>query len=257
MLLSVRKAGPKDQIPGKSDIVIIHGTGASSELFLNQMELLASQGHRVFMPDLRGHGETHEPGEHTDIDVHMTDLTETLTHCGIRFPAIFIGHSLGAIISVMMAERQPELFERILAISMPGKVARVVSTIFGYVFELPLEKLRGSFISQKLPRRTQVILNTDRRSLKQIVHNFAAVDFISRAPRMEVPVHFSVGRMDIVALATHVETMHKLIPGSTLRVFDWSGHCCMEDQPHQFNQWLLEKVSEHHVERKPTKALAK
>jgi pimeloyl-ACP methyl ester carboxylesterase len=243
MLLSVRKSGPQTAEPGKPDVVIIHGTGASSELFLEQMELLASQGHRVYMPDLRGHGETHEPGEHTDIDVHMSDLIETLNHSQVRFPAIFIGHSLGAIISVMMAERQPDLFERVLAISMPGRVPRLLSSIFGWVFLLPLEGLRGSLIHRTLPKRTQVILNTNRHSLRQIVNNFSSVDFVSKAPELRVPVHFSVGRMDAIALSPYVEKMHKLMPGSTLKIFEWSGHCCYEDQPLLFNQWLLEKVS--------------
>ena len=242
MLLSVRKAVPATTDPEKLDVVIIHGTGASSELFVKQMELLASQGYRVYMPDLRGHGETHEPGEHTDIDVHVSDLLETLTHSEVRFPAIFIGHSLGAIISIMMAERQPELFERILAVSMPGRVPKLITTIFGWVFQLPLEKLRGSMIHRSLPKRTQVMLNTERHSLQQIVNHFGSVDFVRSTPSVKVPVHFSVGRMDVVAPYNHVETMHRQLPGSTLRIFEWSGHCCMEDQPAMFNQWLLETV---------------
>jgi pimeloyl-ACP methyl ester carboxylesterase len=242
MLLSVRKAVPQTVDPTKPDVVIIHGTGASSALFVNQMELLAAQGFRVYMPDLRGHGETHEPGEHTDIDVHVSDLLETLTHSEVRFPAIFIGHSLGAIISIMMAERQPELFERVLAVSMPGRVPKLVTTIFGWVFQFPLEKLRGSTIHRSLPKRMQVMLNTERHSLQQIVNHFGSVDFVRNTPSVKVPVHFSVGRMDVVAPANHVETVHKQVPGSTLCIFEWSGHCCMEDQPTMFNQWLLEKV---------------
>lgn len=241
MRLHIQQLGPEVSAE-KPDVVVIHGTGSSSELWEKHMSLLAYEGYRCFMPNLRGHGQTHEPEEPTDLDVHIGDVLETLEHHEVRFPAIFVGHSLGAIISVLMAERRPELFEQILAISMPGRVFPILPSVFDFLFTLPYERLRGSAVHKSLPRRNQVMINTHRHSLRQIVSNFRSVDFISRAPQLSCPIHFSGGRMDVVAPAMYVEQMHRLTPNSTLRIFEWAGHCCMDDQPEQFKEWFLEKV---------------
>jgi pimeloyl-ACP methyl ester carboxylesterase len=60
-------------------------------------------------------------------------------------------------------------------------------------------------------------------------------------------VHFSVGRFDPIAPAHHVKTIHKSMTVSTLRVFEWAGHNCMDERPKEFNTWLLEKLEEERV----------
>src|SRR5215475_426356 len=105
MKLAVKIEGPSFT-PGSPlpDLVMIHGTGANSEMWRPQVDLLKSRGYRCFLPEFRGHGESHEPGHLTDIEVHVSDMLESIMDVGITFPAVFIGHSLGAIISIELAE---------------------------------------------------------------------------------------------------------------------------------------------------------
>ncbi len=83
----------------KADVVFIHGTGSSSEMWQPQVELLNGLGYRCFVIDLRGHGKSIEPGEPTNLAVHNADVLQTIENSEVRFPAVFVGHSLGAIIS--------------------------------------------------------------------------------------------------------------------------------------------------------------
>lgn len=244
MLLSHHEfVGMEGWTGDRPDVVLIHGTGADATLWQPQVELLTKMGHRCFLPELRGHGRTAEPGEPTDLDVHIDDILETLKALNVRFPCVFVGHSLGAIISVVLAERQPELFAKILAVSLPGRVPRTVSTLFRFLTTWPFAMVKGTFVHKSLPRRERILIDTELFSLKQIVLNLSMVNFVDRPLEVKCPVHFSVGRLDVVAPWMHVEKMHEGLPGSTLRIFEWAGHCCMDDQPDQFNEWFLECMS--------------
>jgi pimeloyl-ACP methyl ester carboxylesterase len=226
------------------DLVMIHGTGAHAEMWRPQVELLKSRGYRCFLPDLRGHGESDEPGHPTDVHAHLKDMDDSLFDQGIRFPAVFIGHSLGAIISLELAERRPELFKQILAVGMPVRVLPAVAGAFKILLNAPFEKLRGTVIHERLPWRERTLISTNRHSLEQIYEHIGSLNYVDRQFDIDCPVHFSVGAFDPVALAHYVKKMHKSIPSSTLRVFEWAGHNCMDERPEEFNRWLLEKLGD-------------
>jgi pimeloyl-ACP methyl ester carboxylesterase len=231
-----------------SDVVLIHGTGSGAEMWKPQVEMLVSRGYRCFVPDLRGHGLTADPGEHTDLEVHLRDVEETLKTLDIQYPAIFIGHSLGAIISLTLAERRPELFQQVFAVGMPGKVLPPVSVAFRLFLNAPFEKLRGTTFHERLPWRPRTMISTHRNALTQIVDNFGSLDFVSRALEVTCPVHFAVGRWDPVAPLYFVEKMHRALPGSTLHVFEWAGHNMMDQYPEQFNDWLLRHLTNREID---------
>lgn len=240
MKLSVTTAGDVGFIKGHaSDVVLIHGTGSGAEMWKPQVELLVSMGYRCILPDLRGHGLTHEPGEPTDIEVHLRDIEETFRELDIQYPATFIGHSLGAIISLTLAERRPELFQQIFAVGMPGKVLPPLSMAFRMFLNVPFEKLRGTPLHESLGWRPKQMISTNRHALKEIVNNISEMDFVSRTLNVACPVHFAVGRWDPVAPHYFVEKIHRALPSSTLHVFEWAGHNCMDQYPQQFNEWLL------------------
>jgi pimeloyl-ACP methyl ester carboxylesterase len=210
------------------------------------LPLLVSKGYRCFLPDLRGHGSSHEPEEKTDIGVHLRDLEETFKDMDVNFPAIFIGHSLGAIISLTLAERHPELVKQVFAVGMPGKVLPAVAMAFKLYMASPYEKLRGTDLHKSLPWRQRMMIDTHRHALGQIVDNFANLDFVSRALDIKCPVHFAVGRWDPVAPHYYAAKMHESMPGSTLQVFEWGGHNFMDQYPEQFGDWLNKYLDETH-----------
>jgi pimeloyl-ACP methyl ester carboxylesterase len=248
--LNVTTAGHIDINKGhRSDVVLIHGTGSGAEMWKPQVEMLVGKGYRCFVPDLRGHGLTADPGEPTDIEDHLKDIEDTLGSLDIEYPAIFIGHSLGAIISLTLAERKPELFQQVFAVGMPGKVLPPVSIAFRLFLNAPFEKLRGTTFHERLPWRPRTMISTHRNALTQIVDNFDALDFVSRGLEVVCPVHFAVGRWDPVAPHYFVEKMHRALPGSTLHVFEWAGHNMMDQYPQQFNDWLSRYLKDHKLPR--------
>lgn len=228
----------------RGDVILIHGTGARAEMWQPQIELLTAAGWHCLVPDLRGHGESAEPCEVTDLQRHMHDLLETLKDYTVRWPAVFVGHSLGSIISLEMAEKNPEMVKKVLAVSLPGRVPKVTVLAFKMFLSHSYHRLKDTPIHRSLAWRERTLIDTHHHSLHQVLQNFQDLDYINNLPKVQCPVHFVVGRLDPVAPCHHVETMHRMVPGSTFKIIEWAGHNCMDSQPKEFNRWFIEKMEE-------------
>lgn len=243
MKLSVRVAGAAT---GKVDVVFIHGTGSSSEMWNKQVEQLSKAGYRSYAVDLRGHGETHEPEEPTDLKVHVNDVLETLHDSGIVFPAAFVGHSLGSLISLRIGQTQPHLTHTLLLAALPGKVYAPIATAFRHFLNGPFRSMKGTKLHEKMAWRERTLFNTPVYSLSQIVEHFQDIDLFSEPFTLNCPVHLSAGRFDPVAPIDQIVKMHKTLPESTLKIFDLAGHNFMDYNTHAFNQWILEGLESHY-----------
>lgn len=242
MKLALREYGKGNT---KGDVILLHGTGARAEMWDPQIKILIEDGWHCLVPDLRGHGESHEPEETTNLSVHINDVLETLEDYSINWPAIFIGHSLGSIISIELAARHPEKVQSILAVALPGRVPKATVMAFKAFLSMPLKNIKGSAFHKSLAWRERTLLETNQYSLEQIMHNFQDLDYLGKLPEVKCPVHFAVGRLDPVAPCQHVEIMHKSTPGSTLKIIEWAGHNCMDSQPIEFNRWFCDVMSKH------------
>lgn len=228
----------------RPDVVLIHGTGSSSEMWERQLEYLRTHGYRSFAIDLRGHGKSDEPLSHTDLEVHLNDVLETLESTDIKYPAVFIGHSLGAILSIVIAEKFPERVQRIFAAALPGRILKPMELAFRWFLNGPFPKIREMEFRNKLAWRERTLLSTPVHTLQQIVDNFGDVNFVDKPINVSCPVHFSVGRFDPVAPCMYVTRIHKTMPTSTLDIYEWSGHNFMDLHYHRFNQWLTKHLND-------------
>lgn len=98
--LNVAADGP----PAAPVVVFLHGVSGSRHAYgWLPGEVLA--GRRVLRADLRGHGESDQPGAYRMGD-YTGDLVAILRETG---PAVLVGHSLGGCIAWTAAQRHPEL----------------------------------------------------------------------------------------------------------------------------------------------------
>ncbi|MGD9680295.1 MAG: alpha/beta fold hydrolase [Candidatus Obscuribacterales bacterium] len=240
MRLAVKKSG--DTSSERPDVVLIHGTGSSADMWLDQVKALNNAGHQCFMPDLRGHGESGELYEKTCLDVHTADVAESLAESGLRYPAVFVGHSLGALISLNLATNQPELTRQLFLAALPARVFKVVPGLFRMFMDGPFHAMKDSYIHPRLPWRQRTLLSTDPHSLNEIVENFAGLDLLEREISASCPIHLAAGRFDPVAPCMYVEKVHRNLPGSTLKIFELGGHNFMDYYKQSFNSWILDNL---------------
>ena len=140
MLLSYydnEKSGPA--------IIFIHGTASSNALWEQQYKLLNRTNFRVIGLDLRGHGNSSNPGGICTIDEHLKDLKETVEYLKIKGSIIFVGHSFGAVLSIKFAEKYPKLTRKLMLVSLPPKVPRLACLYYKWFLGKPAKYLKKKF----------------------------------------------------------------------------------------------------------------
>lgn len=98
------------QVGQGAPVILVHGLAASLHDWDLLLPELAAQGYTAYAADLLGHGESAKPrklDQYTSdsIFAHLYDWIGSLM---LDEPAIFIGHSLGAYLSLQYALRYPE-----------------------------------------------------------------------------------------------------------------------------------------------------
>ncbi|HEY9786283.1 MAG TPA: alpha/beta fold hydrolase [Candidatus Obscuribacterales bacterium] len=253
MLLQIRhgpKVGPEHHAQpddGRHDIVLLHGMGANGDLWKPQVVFLEQLGHRCFVIDLRGHGITDEPGHEADLDTHIDDVIETIEKISVRLPAVFIGHSLGALILLHMAQKRPDAVHKIFAVGAPMRVLPPIKNGFELLLKHIHPNLKDTWLHPLLPWRQRTLLSTPEHTLKQIVNSVADIDLVSAPLKLSCTVHFAAGRLDPIAPCMYLEQVHKMLPNSTLDIWEWGGHSFfMGSREQSFNTWLSKYLSAAH-----------
>ncbi|AKF06667.1 alpha/beta fold hydrolase [Sandaracinus amylolyticus] len=105
VVLHVRASGPSEG----TGVLLLHGGGQTGASWGRTADALASRGHRVWAPDLRGHGESGRPSDGDyGIDAFVEDgcaLVDALAAETSRAP-VLVGASLGGIVSLLVASER-------------------------------------------------------------------------------------------------------------------------------------------------------
>ncbi|MEM7683231.1 MAG: alpha/beta fold hydrolase [Pseudomonadota bacterium] len=122
-------------------IILIHGLGADHTRWYANIDKL-SETNRVIAPDLLGFGRSDKP----DIDYSVSMYSDQIAGLMDRLDivnATLVGSSMGALISMLFAERYPERVER-LALVAPA-----------FVFGLPDAVTADMLASGATPKTTE------------------------------------------------------------------------------------------------------
>lgn len=123
-------------------IVLANGWSCSDAYWITLVPDLVERGHRVILPDTRGHGESglpRSPGfkgrnitdDDMSVDRMALDLIEVARHEGAT-EAVFVGHSMG-VQTILEAYRQaPDLIVGLVAIA--GPYENPLNTFYGRGF---------------------------------------------------------------------------------------------------------------------------
>jgi pimeloyl-ACP methyl ester carboxylesterase len=107
-------------------VVLLHGAFAGASSWSAQTPALARAGYRVHLPERRGHAHTPDVEGPLTYGV-MADDTAAYLAGGVGGPAHLVGWSDGAVVALLVAQRRPELVERLVLIGQyynsTGKVA--------------------------------------------------------------------------------------------------------------------------------------
>lgn len=108
--LQVVDKGPQNGSP----IVLIHCFTCAIDWWDGVMPLLDRE-HRVIAVDLLGHGGSEKPSDGYSIPNQADVVAEALGRLGVRGAEV-VGHSLGGAVATALAERSPDLVNRLVII---------------------------------------------------------------------------------------------------------------------------------------------
>jgi len=157
-------------------LVLVHGFGASIGHWRKNIPVLADAGYKVYAVDLLGFGGSDKPPLNYCVEIWVELLKDFWT-AHIQEPAVFIGNSIGALISLIVLTKHPEISAGGVLINSAGGLShrphelnpplRIVMATFNRVVRSPLT---GKFVFNRIRQKSQI-----RRTLYQVYRNRAAV----------------------------------------------------------------------------------
>ena len=249
---------------GDPIVIFIHGSASDATVWLKELNLIAAHGYHCFAFDLRGHGETKEkmhPLQHMklDIDTHIYDVRRTLDTLGI-FPLkdppkeippekqiTIVTHSFGGIVAINIAKMFPQLVKKLVLVSLPPKLVLPMKLFLEVLLGKPIgfiQKNLDWFQKTPIKSRYKSSITTNAHVLQEIFKHVKDWNSFEIVPKLKCPIDFAAGRFDLVATAGDIYKLHRRIPNSTYHLFKWASHALMEDQPEEFERWLLECLKE-------------
>jgi pimeloyl-ACP methyl ester carboxylesterase len=158
--LNVEEVGPEGEMRGPT-VVFLHGYTQELAVWHYQRQALAADnpGRLVFY-DHRSHGKSgRSPAGNSTIDQLGRDLYAVLQTCAPRGPVVLVGHSMGGMTIMALADQHPELFgPRIVAVALlstsTGKLAEAAFGLPSAV--VPVTSRVLPFLTRGMRSRPQV-----------------------------------------------------------------------------------------------------
>ena len=231
---------------GSRTIVFSHGFGCDQ----NMWRLVApafEQEFKTVLFDHVGAGKSdlsaYDPQKYASLDGYAADLVEIGEALDLE-NAIFVGHSVSAMIGVLASLRAPGMFESLILV---GPSPRYIDDegYHGGFTRLDIEELLSSLddnhMGWSMAMAPAIMGNPDRPELGEeladsfcrtdpdIAHSFARVTFMSDnrddLPRVTARTLVLQCKDDIIASEKVGEYVRDRIPGSRMVLLDASGHC--------------------------------
>ena len=252
-----RDSGLTSQEKADPPLVLVHGHPFDRSMWAPQLADVPYTGRRVIASDLRGYGESSVVPGTTALSVFASDIAALLDHLGVA-GAILGGLSMGGQIVMEFQRLFPQRVRGLLladtfsqAETESGKAARhsmadrlLREGMRPYADEV-LDAMVAPYNAVALPAVAAAV----HRMMTGTPAEGAAAALRGRAERpdygevlsrVSVPTLVVVGRDDTYTPVGDAERLHKLIPGSTLRVIEGAAHLPNMERPAEFNRALRE-----------------
>ncbi|WP_329550707.1 alpha/beta fold hydrolase [Streptomyces sp. NBC_00696] len=243
--------------PEGRTVVLAHGFGCDQNMWRLTVPALAEE-YQVVLFDYVGAGRSDlsafSEARYSSLEGYAQDVEEICEALDLR-DAVFVGHSVSAMIGVLAAARVPE---RIGALVMVAPSPRYIDDV-GYhggfsaedIDEL-LASLDSNYLGWSAAMAPVIMGNAERPELgEELVTSFCATDpemasvfarttFLSDSraelKSVQVPTLVLESSQDAIAPREVGAFVHQAIPGSALVTLEATGHCPHLSAPEATNQ---------------------
>lgn len=270
--IAVRAAGP----PDAPALVFAHGVTLDMTTWYYQWRAFSDR-FRCVLFDHRAHGRSGKPpGGDYSVRAMGRDLRAVLDHAVGDGPAVLVGHSMGGMAVVAMAEAHPEEFgQRVRgavladtgvsdllreALGGLGPAAERVLRRIGTVVDVRrAESIRGAFrrygsdlallvakatnfgpdaSPSQVEHVTRISTDAPAEVWVDTLRELMEVDLRHALGHITVPTLIVVGDRDLITPKTSARALRDAIPSSRAVVITRAGHVSMMEQHRVFNEML-------------------
>jgi pimeloyl-ACP methyl ester carboxylesterase len=223
-------------------IVLVHGAMDRSSSMMRVRRLLEHDC-RVLRYDRRGYGRSLATGPATSLDQQVADLATLL---GSRRAAVLVGHSLGSVICLALAERSPAQVGAVVAYEAPmmwepwwpddtaGAMALASAAARrdggdgdagdGDAAEAFMRRMLGDRGWERLPARTRAERRREGATLLAELHAVHRATPPYRAERVTVPVVAAFGSETRPQHRRAAEELARRAPHGMLELVEGADH---------------------------------
>lgn len=252
---------------GPFTMVFAHGFGCDQHMW-RFLEPGYRERYRTVCYDLVGSGRSelgaYDYAKYETLHGHASDLIEIIREFADG-PAIFVGHSVSAMIGLLAGIAEPDLFAAHIMLGPSPCYINSGDYVGGFTradIDGLLEALEGNYLGWSssmapaimgAPERPELggeLTNSFCRTDPSIAAHFARVTFLSdnRADvsRLQAPALVLQCSDDFIAPLTVGEFMQRTLPDGTVRVIENVGHCPHLSAPcasiDAINEFLSRKI---------------
>ncbi len=233
-------------------LLLIHGLMISGDMFEPIVAHLAS-GHRVIIPDLRGHGRSRGLSSPYTAARLASDLSLLLDHLGIGSTRV-LGYSQGGAIAQQFVLDYPMRCDRLVlactyAFNMATFRERLEGRLVPFLVRLlGMRRFAKLVLSQGLKQVdtersdwvTRLIADQDARLMIAAWRAAMAFDSRPRLAEITCPTLVIAASNDTAVPIHHARMLHEGIPGSRLVVIDGADHALVWARPDELTRALDE-----------------
>ena len=231
---------------GPTTMVFAHGFGCDQNMW-RLMAPAYEDRYRTVRYDLVGSGRSdlsaYDRNRYGTLQGHADDLVEVVREFA-EGPAVFVGHSVSAMIGLLAGIKAPELFQaHVMLGPSPCYIddGDYVGGLSRADIDSLLETMEGNYLgwsssmapaimgAPDRPELAEELTNSFCRTDPEIATHFARVTFLSdnRAdlPELRAPALVLQSSDDLIAPLAVGDYMARTLPDASLRVIRNVGHC--------------------------------
>ena len=225
-----------------SPVLLLHGWGASAELFVPVFDGLVA-GRRLIAPDLPGFGKTASPPEPWSVHGYADWAVSLLERLGVERCDV-IGHSNGGRIGIVLAADHPARVRRLVLTDSAGirprHGLRYRSAVAAYKALRRAERLRvvprpmRGAAKRRADRRGSDDFRAASGTMRATLVRLVNEDLTPVLPRIAAPTLLIWGERDVDTPLADARVMERLVPDAGLVVFEGAGHYAYLEQVARF-----------------------
>lgn len=220
-------------------LIFLHGWVGSWRYWIPVMQA-ASISYRAYAIDLWGFGDTAKEPVNYRLDKQVQLIGRFLEEMGIG-RVVLIGHGLGAVVAMLYATQNPEVVDRVMAVSCPLDEGSVNPRLRS----APPAEL-ADWLLGKSPLTEPVLADapkTDPQAITTSLIGLSVEDVKAANFRLNTSCLLVCGQNDAAVTPPDLDSVITLPDCMHLINFDQSGHFPMLDEGNKFNRLLIDFLS--------------